>query len=437
MTKVALSVRRCGLKLGVLALLALPELAGAQTYFNYNETGDVLAGFRKTGTADTTANEMVSDLGNVTNYLALSAGTTITITNFTAAQLTYAFANYNNLQWSAFTTFQPGGIGFTWKTPLGNYPNDTMWLTLPDTSLTVQTTPPSRQNTGSQANQVRPMLGVGQGAVSISGFSAESPYNTNNVIVEPESYNQYDLTAEIGDANNTALGDFGSGGVPLPYSVENTTPASFTSSQRSDFYQLAPSDKTDPITLQTGATPYFVGYFILNSAGTLTFTRASAVTAPAAGTIAASATNGFGPLTVVFTNTASGTITDWVWNFGNGTIITNTTGGGVTNTYATAGNYTVTLTVYGPGGTATNTVANFIVASPKPKINLMASSGQIVFSGTNCPVGVKYRILSSTNLLTVLPGWKPVYTNTFASNGAFSYTNTVGSGKAYFILVSP
>ena len=142
-------------------------------------------------------------------------------------------------------------------------------------------------------------------------------------------------------------------------------------------------------------------------------------------------------MTVVFTNTASGTISDWVWNFGNGTIITNTTSGAVTNIYATAGSYTVTLTVIGPGGSATNTVANYIVASPTPKIISSASNGQIMFTGKNCPAGVKYRILNSTSVIASLASWKPVYTNTFASNGTFSYTNTVGNGDLFFVLVSP
>jgi PKD repeat protein len=168
----------------------------------------------------------------------------------------------------------------------------------------------------------------------------------------------------------------------------------------------------------------------------MTFTRASALPSP--GTITASATNGFGPLTVVFTNTASGGgITNWVWNFGNGTMITNTTAANVTNTYATAGSYTVTLTVYNPGGSSSVTVANFIVASPTPKVTLTAANGQIVLSGTNCPAGVQYRFLTSSNLLTVLSNWKPIFTNTFGSNGTFAYTNTIGKTNSFFILVSP
>ncbi len=118
----------------------------------------------------------------------------------------------------------------------------------------------------------------------------------------------------------------------------------------------------------------------------MTFTRASAATVPSAGAITSTLTNGFAPLTVVFTNTATGSITNWVWNFGNGTIITNTTGGIVTNTFAAGGTYTVILTVRGPGGSSSVTNTNFIVASPKPTIKGFMAAGKFVIFGTNCPI---------------------------------------------------
>ncbi|HSY42761.1 MAG TPA: hypothetical protein VK811_02550, partial [Candidatus Acidoferrum sp.] len=90
MIKKTLRFRSLGLKLALLVLLGLPELTQAQI-FQYNETGDVLAGFRKSGLNDTTGYEVVANLGNVTNFLNMSAGTTITITNFTPLQLTDAF----------------------------------------------------------------------------------------------------------------------------------------------------------------------------------------------------------------------------------------------------------------------------------------------------------------------------------------------------------
>lgn len=434
-----LSLKRLGLKLVLLALMAVPGLASAQEYFNnYSDFGGLYLGFRKTGNNIATPTyEMVVTVGSITNFLKLPAGTTTNITQYTPSVLTYAFPNgYGNLQWSACSAFTGSA---NWVTGVGTFPASTIWFTMPSPSLTTQSTPPVRTAPTYQSITKTYILSIGDGAFTISSdlITTNSDNNTN-LVVEPTSYSQNILSTFIGDQTYPTNGDFGPTGNPLPNgeTVEGWTPSSFTTSQRLDFYQVCPSGKVDPISGSTTA-PYFVGYFILNSSGTMTFTRASAVTAPSAGTVAASATNGFGPLTVVFTNTASGTITDWVWNFGNGTIITNTTGGDVTNTYATAGDYTVTLTVYGPGGSATNVVANYILTSPKPNISLTAANGQVVFSGTNCPVGVRYRILSSTNLLTATANWKPVYTNTFANNGSFAYTNPATGGNAYFIMVSP
>jgi PKD repeat protein len=110
----------------------------------------------------------------------------------------------------------------------------------------------------------------------------------------------------------------------------------------------------------------------------------------------------------------------------------------VTNTYNVAGSYTVTLTVYGPGGSNSYTVANYIVTSSTPKLGaLTMSGGKLIFSGSNCPVGVQYRILSSTNVSTQLANWIPVTTNTFNSSGNFAYTNSIGSTNSFFIMVSP
>jgi PKD repeat protein len=243
------------------------------------------------------------------------------------------------------------------------------------------------------------------------------------------------LSTYIGDVDDTTVGNFGGGNERLPYVVENTTPNPFATAQRDDFYQLAPVDYTDPTTGQTNGNAYYVGYFLLYPNGSETFTRAAAVTAPVISSVASTTvTNGFAPLQVVFTNSATGTITSWVWNFGNGVVITNTTDADVTNTYAAGGDYTVTLTVNGPAGSSTNILANYIVASPTPALgNLALSGGNLIIGGTNGPVGVEYRILESTNLLT----WTPVFTNTIRSNGGYGFTNSTAQASAFFRLVSP
>jgi PKD repeat protein len=515
-------LRRLGLKLAVFAMLALPEMVGAQ-FFNYNQYGDVLAGFRKTGAYQGNY-ELVVDLGNVTNFVGLRIGTTINITNLSAGALTDAFTNYANLQWSVFATFPQSSA---WVTPLGSFPATTIWYTDPCVDVNTETTAPPRLYSSLQQVQQNLMNGVGRGALMIAGYLGTTNADNNTLLVrEPVSYSTYVLTAFIGDEDDSTVGDFGPGGSPLPVVVENTTSNSFTSAMRSDFYQVCPTSsssktQTDPITGLTNGNAYFLGYFLFNANGTMTFTRAAAVVpAPVAG-FSGSPTTGSAPLPVVFSDASTGTITNWLWTFGDGHSVTNSTAANVTNTYATTGNYTVSLTVSGPGGPNTSTVANYIVvassapvagftaaptngfaplkvvftdvstgaitnwlwtfgdghsvtntvtggatntyaaagtytvslkvtgsggantttqtsviaAAATPKLGGLAlSGGKLVFSGTNCPVGVQYRILTSSNLVT----WIPVVTNTFLANSSFAYTNNSPTNKtAFFRLVSP
>ena len=74
-------------------------------------------------------------------------------------------------------------------------------------------------------------------------------------------------------------------------------------------------------------------------------------------------TNGAEPLTVTFSDTSTGDITNRLWTFGDGAT-TNTTATDVTHVYV-AGTYDVTLLVSGPGGTSTNSQPGYItVAGP-------------------------------------------------------------------------
>ena len=430
------------LKLAMLAILVLPELAGAATIFNYNQYGDVLAGFRKSGVNEGKY-ELVVDLGSVTNFLNLSGGTTVTITNYSTAQLTNAFTdtgNFGKLQWSVFSAF-PGGLqtGF-WTTPLGSFPNDTLWLTLPGTNVNTQTQPPIRNSSGTQQNQRALITGCGSGAAYMS--SAVGVTNVNNtatLVLEQISDTIHYLTAYIGDVNDKTLGDFGANNTPLAYTVENTTPASFTSAQRDDFYQLCPDGHTDPITGLTTGSAYFVGYFILNPNGAMTFTRASAgAAAPVAG-FSGAPTNIFVTQSVTFTDASTGSITSWIWNFGDGSSVTNSSNAGMNHTYSLAGTYTVSLIVKGAGGSNTNTQPGYVVVYPKPVIGTTKfSGGSLILSGTNGAPGAQYRVLTSANITNSPANWTPVWTNVFGSNGSFSYTNSTPTNSAgFFIMVSP
>jgi PKD repeat protein len=182
------------------------------------------------------------------------------------------------------------------------------------------------------------------------------------------------------------------------------------------------------------SAPVLAGAFRLSTSGTLTF-----MPAPTAG-FTGTPTSGTAPLEVVFTDASSGSISNWLWNFGDGHSITNSTSSNVTNTYATAGSYTVTLTVTGPGGPNSQIRSGYIVVSPAAPLVINSarlSSGNFVLSGTGGSTGAPYRILCSTNLAQPYTNWTTVASSTFLSGGSFSYTTGPTNAAGLFRVVTP
>ena len=257
-----------------LGALLAPWAANAQ-FFSYNSTGDTLLGFRKTGTHQGNY-ELVVNIGSVTNLIRIPAGQTINITNFNASQLSDAFADgFQNLQWSACAGF-PGSSSWA------GYPKDTLWYSAPATNSGSQSVAPARFSVNAQAILQKRFQGLGQGAVTMSSSLGTTDADNNSKLVrEPfDPNNVLSLTYYIGDPADSTIGDWGGQVISPAISVENVTPTSFSTSARLDFYQSVPSGYVDPTTGSTGANAYLVGYFLLNTSGTMTFTRGSAVTTP-------------------------------------------------------------------------------------------------------------------------------------------------------------
>ena len=160
---------------------------------------------------------------------------------------------------------------------------------------------------------------------------------------------------------------------------------------------------------------------------------------PVVAAFSGSPTNLFVTQSVTFTDASTGSITNWIWSFGDGASVTNLSNASANHTYASAGTYSVSLTVNGPAGSSTNTRTSYIVVSPNPTIgSVQISNGQFILSGSNGAAGVQYRILGSTNLALPLASWTPLFTNVFANDGSYSYTNSpVTNAASFFQLVSP
>jgi hypothetical protein len=255
---------------GALAMLASADAARAQ-FFSYSGKGDLLAGFRKPGVG---TYELVVNLGNVTNYLALTPGTTISITNFSPAQLSDAFPSYSGLNWSAFATFT-GPPNSTYA----GYQLDTIWYTVPRSDFNTPSTPPTRRSTSAQALVLSEIDSIGKGAHTTSvNIGSNYVDNTSMLVKElaSDSHN-LNLSVFISNPQDATIGDFGGN---LPSTAEYTTPTPFNSAVRSDLYQSVPTGYNDPNSGTTSGAAYLVGYFTLNPAGTMTFTRGSGAVVP-------------------------------------------------------------------------------------------------------------------------------------------------------------
>jgi PKD repeat protein len=198
--------------------------------------------------------------------------------------------------------------------------------------------------------------------------------------------------------------------------------------------------------IYTNAGVYFIGLTATGPGGSVLLTNSAFVTATNLVPVAifsGTPTNVFALQSVIFTNSSTGNgLTNWIWNFGDGTAVTNLAGTNVVHAYASSASspYTVGLTVNGPGGSSTTNRTGYIVVKAPPTIGTVTlTNGQFIVSGTNGLAGQQYRILTSTNITLALANWTPVWTNVFtAPNGGYNYTNSsVTNNASFFILVSP
>ena len=90
----------------------------------------------------------------------------------------------------------------------------------------------------------------------------------------------------------------------------------------------------------------------------------------------ADVTSGCAPLTVTFTNTTAGNLTDCIWTLSNGTVLTGC--GSVTTTFPNGGLYDVTLTTTSANGcTSSATYTDYIYVEDDPVASFSASSSEV------------------------------------------------------------
>lgn len=111
--------------------------------------------------------------------------------------------------------------------------------------------------------------------------------------------------------------------------------------------------------VSAGAFTNSVVFITANGGNATNTVSGTGAVAPVA-SFTAAPTNGIAPQSVTFTDTSTGLITNWFWNFGDGGT-TNLATNAVVYAYNAAGVYTVSEIVAGPGGSSTNTQPNYIV----------------------------------------------------------------------------
>ena len=138
----------------------------------------------------------------------------------------------------------------------------------------------------------------------------------------------------------------------------------------------------------------------------------SATTSAPTANFTSTPTSGTAPLTVTFTDTSTGNITTWSWNFGDGTT---SIAKNAAKTYTNPGSYTVGLTVTGPAGS--NTATRIIsVTAAAPVANFTATP----ISGT-APLAVTFTNSSSGTVSGYSWSFGDGGTST-APNPAYTYT---------------
>jgi PKD repeat protein/peptidoglycan/xylan/chitin deacetylase (PgdA/CDA1 family) len=183
------------------------------------------------------------------------------------------------------------------------------------------------------------------------------------------------------------------------------------------------STTIDYTYLSTGTNT--VQLIVSGPAGASTNIQVDAVTvAPLAAPVAGfslSPASGAAPLAVTFTDTSTGSVTNRLWDFGDG-FTTNTAATNVLHTYTSDGSYTVGLTVSGEGGISTNIQADCVtVTVPVASFAVFTVSTNI---GT-APLGVSFTDTSTGTI-----------TNRFWSFGDGATTNTLSTSVAHTYTVA-
>ncbi|MBT5737207.1 MAG: PKD domain-containing protein [Planctomycetes bacterium] len=188
--------------------------------------------------------------------------------------------------------------------------------------------------------------------------------------------------------------DSAGGETPIAVSFSNSSTGDITGYSW-NFGDGGSSTAVNPSHTYTSAGTYTVILTATGPGGSDTATCTSCIVVtdpppppPVAGFTPGSA-GGEAPVTVSFSNSSTGDISGYAWDFGDGG---NSTAQNPSHTYTTAGTYSVTLTVTGPGGSDTASCGSCIVVTdpPPPPPTAPVAGFTADSSGGEAPVTVSF-----------------------------------------------
>ena len=156
-------------------LLALSQTVEAQTFACKNS--DLVLGFRKTGIYQEN-NEVVVNIGQASNYVNATIGTSFAVTNFSLSQLVPgSFSSLDHLSWSV--------SGWYTGTTYPGYPTYTLWVTVPRSSIGVQSASATRLDRATQQTTRAQIASIFSNAGFVSSdLGTSNEFNTLYLVRE-------------------------------------------------------------------------------------------------------------------------------------------------------------------------------------------------------------------------------------------------------------
>ena len=419
-----------------------PASSTSQTISIYSVPVASFTKSASSGTAPFGVNFTDTSTGNIVSWLwAFGDGTTSTAQNpsktySTAGNFTVTLTATN----PAGSATSPGQVVNSYSVPVASF---TKSASSGNTPLTVNMTDTS---TG---NIVSWLWTFGDGTTSALQNPSKTYTTAGNFTVTLQVTNPAGTNTSAGQTvtvYSTPVASFtksaSSGNAPLTVNMTDTSTGNIVSWLWT-FGDGTTSALQNPSKTYTTAGNYTVTLQATNPAGTNTSAgQVISVYSTPAASFTKSVSSGNTPFDVNFTDTSTGNVTGWTWNFGDGTT---STAQNPVKTYTTAGNFTVTLTATNPAGSNTS-AGQTINSYSTPVANFTASP-----TSTNPGATIAFTDTSTGNIVSWSWNFGDATTSTlqnptksYAADGSYTVSlhvmnpaggNTV-TKTAYITIVS-